>query len=172
MPALTGITMLAAVVMVFCVVPNEKVQGVVQRIFYFHVHLAWICFAGFVFVAASSAWYLRTGSPIADRYAEANAEVGLLYTTLMLWTGPLWARPIWGAWWTWDPRLTMTIVLWVIYAAYLMLRRLGEGDETIMRYSAVLGIVGVLGACLVVAGCLLGACWVLAVCLLVSGQQV
>lgn len=144
LPALTGITMLAAVVMVFWVVPNEKVQGVVQRIFYFHVHLAWMCFGGFIFVAGASAWYLKTGSPLADRYAEANAEVGLLYTTLMLWTGPLWARPIWGVWWTWDPRLTMTIVLWVIYAAYLMLRRLGEGDETIMRYAAVLGIVGVL----------------------------
>lgn len=144
LPALTGVTMLAAVVMVFWIVPNEKVQGVVQRIFYFHVHLAWMCFGGFLFVAGASAWYLKTGSPVADRYAEANAEVGLLYTTLMLWTGPLWARPIWGVWWTWDPRLTMTIVLWVIYAAYLMLRRLGEGDETIMRYAAVLGIVGVL----------------------------
>ena len=144
LPTLTGITMLTAVVMVFWVVPNEKIQGVVQRIFYFHVHLAWMCFGGFVFVAGASIWYLRTGSPVADRYAEANAEVGLLYTTLMLWTGPLWARPIWGVWWTWDPRLTMTIVLWVIYAAYLMLRRLGEGDETIMRYAAVLGIVGVL----------------------------
>lgn len=144
LPALTGVTMLAAVIMVFWVVPNEKIQGVVQRIFYFHVHLAWMCFGGFIFVAGASAWYLRTGSPVADRYAEANAEVGLLYTTLMLWTGPLWARPIWGVWWTWDPRLTMTIVLWVIYAAYLMLRRLGEGDETILRYAAVLGIVGVL----------------------------
>ncbi len=144
LPALTGISMLAAVVMVFWIVPDEKIQGVVQRIFYFHVHLAWMCFGGFVFVAICSAWYLKTGSPIADRYAEANAEVGLLFTTLMLWTGPLWARPIWGVWWTWDPRLTMTIVLWVIYAAYLMLRRLGEGDETILRYAAVLGIVGVL----------------------------
>jgi heme exporter protein C len=144
LPALTGLVMLAAVILVFWVVPNEKVQGVVQRIFYFHVHLAWMSFGGFVFVAAASAWYLRTGSPVADRYAEANAEVGLLFTTLVLWTGPIWARPIWGVWWTWDPRLTMTVVLWIIYAAYLMLRRLGEGDETILRYAAVLGIVGVL----------------------------
>lgn len=144
LPIATGLTMLAAIVLVFWIVPNEKIQGVVQRIFYFHVHLAWMSFGGFVFVAGASVWYLRTGSDTADRYAEANAEVGLLYTTLVLWTGPLWARPIWGVWWTWDPRLTMTIVLWVIYAAYLMLRKLGEGDETIQRYAAVLGIVGVL----------------------------
>jgi len=140
LPALTGVAMLTAILFVFVVVPDEKVQGVVQRIFYFHVHLAWMAFGGFVFVAATSAWYLRTGS----RVAEANAEVGLLFTTLVLITGPLWARPIWGVYWTWDPRLTMTVVLWAIYAAYLMLRRLGNGDETILRYAAVLGIVGVL----------------------------
>ena len=116
LPWLTGVAMLAAIIFVFFLVPNEKVQGVAQRIFYFHVHLAWMAFGGFVFVAAASAWYLKTGSRRADQLALANAEVGLLFTTLVLVTGSLWARPIWGVWWTWDPRLTMTVVLWAIYA--------------------------------------------------------
>ncbi|HEY8516774.1 MAG TPA: cytochrome c biogenesis protein CcsA [Candidatus Binatia bacterium] len=144
LPALTCVAMLAALYMVFVLVPSEREQGVVQRIFYFHVNLAWMAFAGFVFVAIASVQYLRTGSRRADQLAHANAEVGLLYTTLVLVTGPIWARPIWGVWWTWDPRLTMTVVLWAIYAAYLMLRRLGGNDDTILRYAAVLGIVGTL----------------------------
>ncbi len=144
LPLLTGGFMLAALIMIFFVVPNEKVQGVTQRIFYFHVHLAWMAFGGFGFVAIASAWYLKTGSPRADQLALANAEVGLLFTTLVLVTGAIWARPIWGVWWTWDPRLTMSVVLWAVYAAYIMLRRLGRGDEMITRYAAVLGIVGVL----------------------------
>jgi heme exporter protein C len=142
LPALTGITMLAAVLMVFILVPSERDQGIVQRVFYFHVNLAWMCFGGFLVVTVASAWYLRTGSRTADRLALASAEVGMLYTTLMLGTGTIWAKPIWGVWWTWDPRLTMTVVLWTIYAGYLMLRRLADGDETILRYAAVLGIVG------------------------------
>lgn len=134
--------MLAAIIMVFVMVPSDRAQGVVQRIFYFHVNLAWMCFGGFLIVSIASAWYLTTGRRSADRLAHASAEVGMLYTTLMLITGPLWAKPIWGVWWTWDPRLTMTVVLWTIYAGYLMLRRLAGGDETILRYAAVLGIVG------------------------------
>jgi len=142
LPGATGITMLAAIAMVFLLVPSDSDQGVVQRIFYFHVNLAWMCFAGFVLVSIASAWYLWTGRRAADRLAVASAEIGMLYTTLMLITGPFWARPIWGVWWTWDPRLTMTVVLWTIYAGYLMLRRMADGDETILRYAAVLGIVG------------------------------
>lgn len=136
--------MTAALWLVFVVVPSERVQGVVQRIFYFHVHLAWMAFGGFVVTAGASVAYLARGSRVADRLAEASAEVGLVFTSLVLITGPLWARPIWGVWWTWDPRLTMTVVLWAIYASYLMLRRLGGRDEVILRYAAVLGVVGVL----------------------------
>jgi heme exporter protein C len=144
LPWATGLSMLVAIFMVFVLVPSERDQGIVQRIFYFHVNFAWMAFGGFVLVAGASAWFLRTGSRRADRLAQANAEVGMLYTTLVLITGPIWARPIWGVWWTWDPRLTMTVVLWSIYAAYLMLRRLGGEDETILRYAAVIGIVGLL----------------------------
>lgn len=144
LPAVTGLTMLLAIWMVFIAVPSERDQGVVQRIFYFHVGAAWMAFAGFGVVAVAGAVFLWKGDPRADRLAVANAEAGMLYTTIVLVTGPIWARPIWGVWWSWDPRLTMTVVLWTIYAAYLMLRRLGGGDDAITRYAAILGIVGVL----------------------------
>jgi len=136
--------MLAALYLIFMVVPTEQQMGIVQRIFYFHVSSAWMAFLGFFLVAGASAVYLRNGSRGADRLAEAAAEVGVLFCSLVLVTGPIWARPIWGVWWTWDPRLTMTVILWAIYASYLMLRAFGGEDEAVHRYAAVLGIIGVL----------------------------
>src|SRR3989441_2361461 len=141
LPPLTGVTMLAALTIVFLVVPTEADMGIVQRIFYFHVASAWVAFLGFFLVAGASAVYLWNGAPTADRLAHAGAEVGVLFCTLVLVTGPIWARPIWGVWWTWDPRLTMTVVLWAIYSSYLMLRAFGGGDAAIARYAAVLGIL-------------------------------
>jgi len=136
--------MLAALYLIFMVVPTEQQMGIVQRIFYFHVSSAWMAFLGFFLVAGASAVYLWNGSRGADRLAEAAAEVGVLFCSLVLVTGPIWARPIWGVWWTWDPRLTMTVILWAIYASYLMLRAFGGEDEAVHRYAAVLGIIGVL----------------------------
>jgi heme exporter protein C len=136
--------MLAALFWVFMVVPTEREMGIVQRIFYFHVASAWVAFAAFFVVAGASAVYLWRGSRAADRLAAAAAEVGVLVCTFVLVTGPIWARPIWGVWWTWDPRLTMTIILWVIYASYIMLREFGGDDDSVRRYAAVLGIIGVL----------------------------
>ena len=144
LPAFVCVTMVAALWLVFMVVPTEREMGIVQRIFYFHVSSAWVAFLGFFLVAGASAVYLWNGSRAADRLAEAAAEVGVLFCTLVLVTGPLWARPIWGVWWTWDPRLTMTVILWAVYASYLMLRAFGGDDDAIRRYAAVLGIVGVL----------------------------
>src|SRR5437667_6508614 len=144
LPPLTGLAMLAALVLVFLLVPTEADMGIVQRIFYFHVSSAWVAFLGFFLVAGASAVYLWNGAPTADRLAYAGAEVGVVFCTLVLVTGPIWARPIWGVWWTWDPRLTMTVILWAIYASYLMLRAFGGEDEAVRRYAAVLGIVGVL----------------------------
>src|SRR6266571_2272636 len=144
LPPLTGLVMLAALVIVFLLVPTEADMGIVQRIFYFHVSSAWVAFLAFFLVAGASAVYLWNGAPTADRLAYAGAEVGVLFCTLVLVTGPIWARPIWGVWWTWDPRLTMTVVLWAIYASYLMLRAFGGEDEAVHRYAAVLGIIGVL----------------------------
>lgn len=144
LPAATFLTMLAALWLVFMVVPTEREMGIVQRIFYFHVSSAWAAYLCFFLVAGASARYLWTGARGADRLAEAAAEVGVLFCTLVLITGPLWAKPVWGVWFTWDPRLTMTVILWGIYAAYIMLRAFGGEDEAVRRWAAVLGIVGVL----------------------------
>ena len=144
LPALVFVSMVAALWLVFIAVPTEREMGIVQRIFYFHVASAWVAFLGFFLVAGASAVYLWSGSAGADRLAQAGGEIGVLFCTLVLITGPLWARPIWGVWWTWDPRLTMTVILWAIYASYLMLRAFGGDDDAVRRYAAVLGIVGVL----------------------------
>jgi len=144
LPALVFVAMLAALWLVFIAVPTEREMGIVQRIFYFHVASAWVAFAGFFLVAAASGVYLWNGARTADRIAAAAAEIGVLFCTFVLVTGPIWARPIWGVWWTWDPRLTMTVILWAIYVGYLILRAYGGEDEAVARYAAVLGIIGVL----------------------------
>ncbi len=141
---LTALTMLVAIYMVFVYVPNDKVQGAVQRIFYFHVPLAIMTFVAFGAVAVASLLFLWRGTRTWDRLAHSSAEVGMVFCTLVLITGPIWARPIWGTWWTWDARLTTTLILWLIYAAYLMLRGVsGPGDQG-ARYAAILGVVGAL----------------------------
>jgi heme exporter protein C len=136
--------MIASLWLIFVVVPTEAQMGIVQRIFYVHVPCAWVAYLCFVTVAVASARYLWTRSERADRLAVASAEVGVLFCTLLLVTGPIWARPIWGVWWTWDPRLTMTVILWAIYLGYVMLRAFGSEEEGIASYAAVLGIFGVL----------------------------
>jgi len=144
LPWLTCLTMVAALAMVFLYVPNEQVQGAPQRIFYFHLPAAWNTFLGFFVVAGASAAYLWQGDRFSDLLAQAAAEVGMVFCTVVLVTGSIWARPIWGVWWTWDPRLTMVAILWTIYAAYVLLRVLAGDNELIARYAAVLGIIGVL----------------------------
>jgi heme exporter protein C len=144
LPALVFVAMVAALWLVFVVAPTEREMGIVQRIFYFHVGSAWVAFLAFFVVAGASAAYLRNGSATADRLAWAAGEVGVLFCTLVLITGPIWARPIWGVWWSPDPRLTFTVILWAIYASYLMLRGFGGEDEAVRRYAAVVGIAGVL----------------------------
>lgn len=139
-----ALAMFVALYMIFCVAPTEATMGDVQRIFYFHVPCWWVTYGGFFTVAIAGGVYLWTGSRPADRLALASAEVGVLFCTLGLITGPLWARPIWGVWWTWDPRLTMSVILWAIYIAYLMLRTFGGEGDQVARYAAVLGIVGIL----------------------------
>ena len=140
----TGVAGVIALYMAFLVAPTEAQMGDVQRIFYFHVGCAWNAYLCFFIVAGASAVYLWRGSETADRLALAAAEVGVLFCTLLLILGSIWARPIWGVWWTWDPRLTMSVILWGIYVGYLMLRAFGGPDEAVARYAAVLGIVGVL----------------------------
>ncbi len=134
--------MLLTLYLVFIWVPTERNLGISQRIFYFHVSLAWVGFLAFFFVLVGSVGYLWKRSRSYDNLAYASAEVGMVFTTLMLITGVTWAKPAWGVWWTWDPKLTTSLILWLIYAAYLMLRAYAPAGSQGARYAAVLGIVG------------------------------
>jgi len=139
--AVTLATMAAAIYMVFVFVPTEAEQGIVQRIFYFHVPCAWVAFAAFAVVAISAVFYLWLGHPVWDDLGYAAAEVGMLFCTLVLITGSIWAKPIWGTWWTWDSRLTTTLVLWLLYAGYLMLRVMADELPQVGRLAAVVGVL-------------------------------
>ena len=121
--------------------PREATMGDVQRIFYFHVPSAWIGFLAFFVVFVGSVLYLVKRDRKWDALARASAEIGVVFTTLVLLTGPLWAKVAWGAYWVWDARLTTTLVLWLIYVGYLMLRAAVD-DARRARIAAVLGIVG------------------------------
>jgi heme exporter protein C len=124
--------------------PLEATQGPAQKILYVHAPAAWVAFMAFGLVGLTSVLYLWLKEDRLDRVAESSAEVGVVFTTVVLITGPLWGKPIWGAYWTWDARLTLTLFLWFIYVAYIVLR--GAIDDRAMRarYSAVLGILGAL----------------------------
>ncbi len=130
--------------MVFFWVPTERTMGVVQRIFYIHVPAAWVAFMAFGIVAICSAMYLWLKDDRLDMAARAAAEGGMLYTTIVLLTGPLWGRVAWGTWWSWEPRLTLTLLLWFIYLGYFLVRSSTENPERGKRFAAVVGIVGAL----------------------------
>lgn len=138
----TVLTMLVAQYGMFLYAPTERLQRDVQRIFYLHVPLAWTAYLAFVVVFIASVAYLRLRHTWWDSLARASAEVGLLLTTLMMVTGALWARPIWGTWWSWDARLTTTLILWFIYVGYLMLGTVVPDERQAARFRAVIGIVG------------------------------
>jgi heme exporter protein C len=125
--------------------PLELRQGAAQKIFYLHVPAAWVAFLAFALVAIASAMYLWIRDTRLDRFAESSAEAGVVFTTVVLVTGPLWAKPIWGTYWAWwDVRLVSTLFLWFIYVAYIVLRGAVESPTLRARYSAVLGILGAL----------------------------
>ena len=139
---LTAAAVIVSLYMVFLFAPIEATMGVVQKIFYFHVPLAWVAFFAFLLVFVSSVFFLFRKETRWDALAASSAEIGVLFCTLVLITGPIWARPVWGVWWTWDARLTLTLVLWLIYIAYLMLRRYMIDPERRATFAAVLGVVG------------------------------
>lgn len=141
---LAGSAIAAALGAVYFYVPTERTEGPVQRIMYIHIPSAWIAFFAFFVVFACSILYLWKKEREWDIYAHASAEIGVLFCSLVLITGPIWAKPIWGAWWVWDARLTSTLVLWLIYVAYLMLRAQTEAGSMRAKYAAVVGIVGFL----------------------------
>ena len=124
--------------------PEEATQGLAQKIFYVHAPSAWVAFLAFGIVGVTSALYLFLKDPRLDLFAASAAEVGTVFTTVVLVTGPIWGKTIWGAWWTWDARLTLTLFLWFIYLAYLVLRTAVDEPGRRARYSAVLGILGAL----------------------------
>ena len=129
---------------IFLYAPTERIQGEVQRIFYYHVPMAWIAYLAFFVVFVSSIMYLWRRNSTWDRLARASAELGVLFTTLVLISGSIWAKPIWGTWWTWDARLPSTLILWFIYVGYLMVRVYVSGREQGAKLSAVVGIIGFL----------------------------
>ncbi|HYN81447.1 MAG TPA: cytochrome c biogenesis protein CcsA [Gemmatimonadaceae bacterium] len=139
-----AIGVVVAFVRVFFFTPTEAIQGLAQKIYYIHVPSAWVAFLAFFLVALTSALYLALREDRLDRIAESSAEVGVVFTTVVLITGPLWGKPIWGTYWTWDARLTLTLFLWFVYVAYMVLRSAVEDRDMRARYSAVLGILGAL----------------------------
>lgn len=130
------------------VAPTEQTMGDVQRIFYYHVPSAWTAFLLFFINFGASVVYLIKRNAKADILALVTAEVGVVFCSVVLVTGPIWARPVWGIWWTWDMRLTLTLVLWLIYVSYLVLRRFSSGSQTPVM-AAVLAIFGALDVPLV-----------------------
>jgi len=110
--------------------PTEQTMGDVQRIFYYHVPSAWTAFLLFFANFIASIVYLFTRGKRADAFAVSSAEVGIVFCTVVLITGPIWARPVWGIWWTWDARLTTTLILWLIYVSYLFLRKFSTCGQT------------------------------------------
>ena len=138
----TVVSLLATAVLGLVVVPPDANQGDVQRLMYVHVPAAWLAFASFGVVFVGSIAYLRTGQTRWDRVAVSSAEIGVQFCALTIVLGSLWGRPVWGAWWTWDPRLTTTAVLLLIYVGYLSLRQVADSPARRAHWSAVVGVVG------------------------------
>jgi len=129
--------------------PLEETMGVVQKIFYIHMPLAWWALVSFFVVFVASIRHLMQRDVASDILAGAAAEVGVLMSGLALISGSIWGRAAWNVWWTWDPRLTTTLIMWFVYAGYLVLRSSGMGGERRAMVSAVLGIVAFLDVPLV-----------------------
>lgn len=136
--------LLAALYAIFGVAPVEARMGIVQKIFYFHVPSAYAMYVGYGACGLCSAVYLAKRDARWDRVAVAGAEVGTLFCLIVLTTGPLWARKAWGVYWTWDPRLTTTMLAGMIFIAYLVLRTFGQIGEVERRFAAGLAVFGLL----------------------------
>jgi heme exporter protein C len=124
--------------------PYESTMGLVQKVFYYHMPSAWMFLLGALVCGAASARYLATRNERQDRAALAAAELTVLFGLLTLVTGPLWARRAWGTWWVWDPRVTSSLVGWLIACAYLILRKYGgPGSERLSAAVALFGMANV-----------------------------
>jgi heme exporter protein C len=144
----TGLLLSFALYEALIAAPTERTMGDVQRIFYYHVPSAWTAFLLFLINFVASVIFLIRRDSKSDAVALVSAEVGVVFCTVVLVTGPIWARPVWGIWWTWDLRLTLTLVLWLIYVSYLVLRRFSTSSQTAVL-AAVLAVFGALDVPLV-----------------------
>ena len=124
--------------------PTDAVQGDVYRIMYIHVPTAWLAYLAFVIVFLASVGWLWTKRPWFDALAVSSAEIGVLFTGLTLVAGSIWAKPTWGVWWTWEPRLVTTAIMFVMYVGYLLLRGLSTDFERRATRAAVLGVIAVI----------------------------
>jgi len=136
--------------MIFIYAPIEKEMGIVQKIFYLMVPAGWLALLSFLIVLIGSSLYLKKREGKWDTLAYSAAETGIIFTTMTLIVGSTWARPIWGAWWVWEPRLTATLVLWLIYLAYFLVRSFTAEESRAARFSAVVGIVGAIDVPIVI----------------------
>lgn len=148
--ALVLVFLLVDFYLIFVYAPEERIQGAVQKIFYFHVSSAFAMYLGFLAAGGAALMYLWKRSSLWNAVSHAGASTGLLFCTMVLMSGPIWAKPIWGAWWTWDPRLTTTLILWVIFFSVILLRRFYGPDRRGRVYASVVTLFGVLDIPLVV----------------------
>ena len=142
--AVALVALAAVYVLAIGYTPIEARQGPAQKIFYLHVPAAWSALMAFSLVGLSSGLYLWLHDARLDRFAAASAEVGVAFSAVMLTTGPIWAKPIWGTWWTWDARLTLTLFLFFLFIGYLALRAALVDPAERARFSAVVGILGMI----------------------------
>ena len=140
---------LGAFAMVLFYAPIEQNMGIVQKVFFFHVSAAWIGMLAFLVAAVCGILYLTKKRMLFDPIAFSAVEIGLLFTAIANFSGMIWAKPIWNTWWTWDPRLSTTLVMWFVYAGYLVLRSADVGGSKGAKMRAVLGIVAFLDVPLV-----------------------
>jgi heme exporter protein C len=139
---LSLILMITSMGLIFLYAPTEREMGEIQRIFYIHVPIAWVAFLAFFAVFLGSILYLWKRDSKWDTMAHCSAEIGVVFTTLVLITGSIWGRSEWDTWWIWEPRLTASLVLWFTYVAYLLIRMYADDQSKGTRFAAVLGIIG------------------------------
>jgi heme exporter protein C len=138
--------MLVALYMAFLQAPRERTMGDLQRIFYFHVPAGITGLTAFAVNFVASLMYVIKKDRWWDSVALAAAEIGVMLMTIVLVTGPIWAKPVWFVWWTWSPRLTSSLILWMLYVAYLLVRNYVPDPERKAMMSAVFGIVAFVDA--------------------------
>jgi heme exporter protein C len=142
--AIVAAVLFAAAPFIVAQTPNEATMGVVQKIFYYHVPAAMVMFIAAFVCGIASGMYLFKKNEAADRLASAAAELAVVFGLIVLVTGPLWARKSWGVWWQWDARITSTLLMWMIFVAYLLVRRFGgPGAEKLSAALAVFGMANV-----------------------------